>query len=195
MRLWLIRHGEPHPDTRGRCYGRLDVGLSDTGRQQMERVAAELARENLARICTSPRKRTMQSATIVAAQQSCEIQTVDDLREIDFGDFEGLTYDEIAATRPEIYRRWMETPTEVHFPNGESFVLMRERVTRAISALIGAHAGESVAVVTHGGAIRIVLAETLSIPAAAIFRIGQRYAALNLIRYVEGHPIVELMNG
>ena len=88
----------------------------------------------------------------------------------------------------------METPTEVRFPHGESFPIMQARVTRALAALRERHAGECIAVVAHGGVIRIALAEALNMPSAAIFRIGQRFAAINLIRYLDGHPIVELVN-
>jgi len=189
-RLWLIRHGEPHPDTRGRCYGRLDVGLSDRGREQMRHVALRVAGETFTAVYASPRIRALESARHLART----VTPVEDLREIDFGDFEGRTYDEIARTHPEVYRQWMETPTEVHFPNGESFARMQVRVTRALAALRERHAGKSIAVVTHGGVIRIALAEALGIPAANVFRLGQHFAALNLVRYLDDHPIVELVN-
>ncbi len=193
--LWFIRHGEPHPDVRGRCYGRLDVGLSDEGRRQMAQVAARLAGVPLAAIYASPRKRTIESAEALAARHACGIQVLDALREIDFGDFEGMTYDAIARDHAELYRQWMETPTEVQFPNGESYSIMRVRVARALDELLARHAGESIALVTHGGVNRIILAGALSIPPDHVFRVGQRYAALNLIRYTGDYPIVEIVNG
>lgn len=194
-RIWLIRHGEPDPEIRGRCYGRLDVSLSGEGRRQIECVSKRLASEPLRAIYASPRKRTLESAEIIAAAHGRGVRVENDLREIDFGDFEGLAYDDIAERYPEIYRQWMDRPWEVEFPNGESFSMMRSRVTRAVAALRERHAGECVAVVTHGGAIRIALAEALAVPPAHIFRIAQRYAAVNLFRYVGDYPVVELVNG
>jgi broad specificity phosphatase PhoE len=158
-------------------------------------VAQRLASEPLSAIYTSPRKRTIESAELVAASQTCGLRIENDLREIDFGDFEGLTYDNISKLYPGLYRQWMEQPTEVEFPNGESFTIMKSRVTKAVASLHDLHAGQSIALVTHGGAIRILLAETLSIPASNVFRIGQHYSALNLIRFLGNHPVVELMNG
>ncbi|WP_321473136.1 alpha-ribazole phosphatase [uncultured Paludibaculum sp.] len=194
-RLWLIRHGEPDAEVRGRCYGRLDFGLSADGRGQLQPVAKRLASESLSAIYTSPRKRTLESAEIVAAHHACGVRIENDLREIDFGDFEGLTYDDIAKRYPELYGQWMEHPTKVEFPNGESFSKTRARVTKAVAMLLDRHAGQSVALVTHGGVIRIVLAGALSVPSANIFRIAQRYAAVNLIHFVGNHPVVELING
>jgi alpha-ribazole phosphatase/probable phosphoglycerate mutase len=194
-RLWLIRHGEPDAEVRGRCYGRLDVGLSDEGRRQLEDVARRLASEPFAAIYASPRARTHVSAEILACSHPCGVQIVDDLREIDFGDFEGQSYDDIARRYPDLYQRWMAHPTEAEFPNGESFASMRTRVTLAVAALVKRHAGESIALLTHGGAIRVVLAEALAIPPAHLFRLAQRYAAVNLIQFLGSYPVAELING
>jgi len=191
--VWLIRHGEP-AGVRGRCYGKLDMGLSDAGRAQMKRAAECLRAVPLAAIYASPRRRTMESARILAGFHQCACREDGGLCEIDFGDFEGLTYDEIAARDPAIYRQWMESPTEVQFPHGESFAAMRVRVLRAFQAICMRHAGETMAIVTHGGVIRIVLAWALDMPDRCIFRLAQDYAAMNLLSWVEGVPILERMN-
>jgi alpha-ribazole phosphatase/probable phosphoglycerate mutase len=193
-RLWLIRHGEPAPDIRGRCYGRLDVSLSAEGRQEVELVARRLASEPISAIYASPRRRTLESAEIIATRHGCGIQTENNLCEIDFGDFEGRTYDEISQRYPEVYRQWMERPTEVEFPHGESYSKLHARVTQTLAVLLERHSGQSVILATHGGVIRIVLAEVLSIPPANVFRIAQGYAAINLVQYIGSHPVVELVN-
>jgi alpha-ribazole phosphatase/probable phosphoglycerate mutase len=192
--LWLIRHPEPEASAEGRCYGSLDWDLSETGMRQANAIAAALAAEPLAAIYSSPRRRCVQAAEILAATRSCPLQRSDALRELDFGEFEGRRYDEIAALYPNLYREWMERPTEVEFPGGESFPAMRQRVLQAAADLRTRHAGETIALVTHGGVNRIILAEALGIEPANIFRLAQRYAALNLIRYFGDVPIVELVN-
>ncbi len=192
-RIWLVRHGEP-ADMRGRCYGKLDVGLSATGREQMERTAKYLQAEHFEAIYASPRVRTVESAREVAAFHECGVQEDAGLREIDFGDFEGLTYDEISTRYPDLYRQWMESPTEVQFPNGESFRAMRARVLSSFEALRERHEGQTVAIVTHGGVIRIVLAWALQMPNECLFRLAQDYAAMNLLMLLDGVPIVQRMN-
>jgi broad specificity phosphatase PhoE len=111
-----------------------------------------------------------------------------------FGDFEGRTYDDIAATHSKLYRQWMETPAEVRFPNGENFAQMRVRVLDAYRRLLARRHDQTVGIIAHGGVIRIILADALGIPDANIFRVAQRYAALNLIRYFDGYPSIELVN-
>ena len=193
-RFWLIRHGEPTEETRGRCYGSLDVSLSDTGRAQMAQVAEYLQAEPIAVIYSSPLSRAMESAQILADGLLRPIEVVEDLREIDFGGFEGLSYDEIAARYPGLYRHWMEAPTEVRFPNGESFSEMRVRVLRAFEAIQRRCGRRGAAIVSHGGVNRILIAWALQMPDNCIFRLAQDYAAINLLALTEGHPSVSLLN-
>jgi len=193
--IWLIRHAEPDASVRGLCYGSLDVALSTTGREQAAQLADRLAKAPLAAIYSSPRLRATRTAEAVAAPHGLSPRICSAFRELDFGDFEGRTYDEIAASHAELYRQWMETPTEVQFPNGESFTRMRERVLGAYRPLLATHESQTIAIVTHGGVVRILLADALDIPPRNIFRIAQRYAALCHIRYLGDHSSVELLNG
>lgn len=193
-RFWLVRHGEPSDEIRGRCYGSLDVGLSENGRTQMERVARHLREEPLAAIYSSPRSRARESGSIIASLQNCECRESGDLTEINFGDFEGLAYEEIAARYPEPYRQWMTAPTEVQFPNGECFTAMRARVLRGFEEIQRRHEGQTVAIVTHGGVIRVLIAWTLQMPDQALFRLAQHYAAMNLIVWTGDVPAILSMN-
>jgi alpha-ribazole phosphatase len=193
-RIILIRHGEPEASARGRCYGKLDVGLSVDGRRQIERTAELLEQFEIAAIYSSPRVRATESAKILAEKYSLNVETRGDFAEIDFGDFEGLEYEEVERKFPEIYKQWMEAPTMVEFPNGESFDRMQVRVLRAVNELKLRHARETFAVVSHGGANRIVLANALGMQNADIFRLGQDYAAANVLDFYGEFPVVKLMN-
>ncbi len=193
-RVWLIRHGEPTAEIQGRCYGALDVSLSPNGEKQMERVGQHLAIESLTAIYTSPRRRASESARIVASFHACGYEENVGLRELNFGDFEGMTYDEIAAQYPELYRRWMDAPTEVQFPNGECFTEMRVRVLQAFETILRLQEGKTIAIVSHGGAIRILIAWALQIPDRYLFRIAQDHAARNLLIWIDGVPTLHSMN-
>jgi len=192
--IWLIRHGEPNTDSKGRCYGSLEIGLSPEGQRQIELVSQALRNELFTAIYVSPRKRAIESGKLLAHSHSCSVMLDERLREIDFGDFEGHKYDDIARSHPDIYHQWMEHPTEAQFPNGESFQQMQTRVLDAAHQIYRKHHGETIAIVSHGGVNRILLANALGISNANIFRIAQRYAALNLIRLIGNYPSVELMN-
>jgi alpha-ribazole phosphatase len=188
-RLILVRHCEPQEEARGLCYGRLDIGLSDAGREQAERLAAALGRHEWDAVYASPRLRARQTAGALARAVVID----HDLREIDFGELEGRTYDEIAETDPELYRAWMERPTTVHFPGGESFAELKLRALEALDRIRAAH--EAAVVVTHGGVLRAGLAAWLGMPDEAIFRLDQRYGGVTIVDWLDGVPLVRLMNG
>jgi broad specificity phosphatase PhoE len=193
-RLLLVRHAEPDAAFAGRCYGRLDVPLSAAGRRRAEEVAAALAEAELAAVYTSPRARALETAAAIAGAHGLEPRPVAALRELDFGELEGLTFDEIRATRPALYRAWMETPASVRFPGGESLADLRARVLPAAAEIRGRHRGATVAVVAHSGPARVVLADALDLADGALFRLGQAHGGLSVVDWVEGVPAVQVVN-
>jgi broad specificity phosphatase PhoE len=185
-RLLLVRHCEPEEDARGRCYGSLDVGLSGAGMRNALEVATRLDGYDV--VWTSPRLRARQTAAALTAPS----QVDDDLRELDFGELEGRTFDEIAASEPELYRAWMETPTQVRFPGGESFADLKARALRSLERIGAEH--EVAVVVTHGGVIRAGLAAWLGMPDEWIFRIDVAYGGITIVDHVGDTPIVRRLN-
>lgn len=194
-RLILIRHAEPDATVRGRCYGSLDVALSGTGRENANAAAAALAEVPITAVYTSPLLRARETAAAIARQHRLPLVTVDDLRELDFGDCEGRSYDEIAETMPELYARWMSAPTEVVFPRGESFLELRERVAVAAARIRDHDVGGTAVLVTHGGVCRAIAADVLNLAPALIFRLYIGYARTVVIDWFGGEPVVRLLNG
>lgn len=191
-RLILLRHGEPDEAVHGRCYGRLDPGLSAAGRERMRRTW-QLLSDPPAAVYSSPRRRAVESASLRPEPAPAAI--IDErLREIDFGAFEGLTYRDISVRYPEAYTAWMARPTEVTFPGGESFAAMATRVRDALEHIRRMHAGRTVAVVSHGGVNRVALAAALDLDARRVFRLAQAYACANVIDYIGDEPLVRVMN-
>lgn len=187
-RLILVRHAAPVATAAGRVYGTLDVGLSDEGRAHAVRLAEWLERFAVTAVYSSPRRRALETAELIAPSPIVE----DDLRELDFGELEGRTYEEIETAAPELYRTWMETPTEVRFPGGESYADLHMRAVRALDEIRARE--ECAVVVAHGGVIRAGLAAWLDLPAASIFRLAQDYCGVSIVDWVEEVPIVRLLN-
>lgn len=193
-RLLLVRHEETDESIRGRCYGHLDVPLSDAGRQRAEELGTVLSELPLTAVYSSPLSRSLGTAAAIAAVQGLDVLAEERLREIDFGELEGLTYDEVRAQRPELYRVWMETPTRVRFPGGEAFTDLRRRVLAADAEIRSRHDGEAVAIVAHGGVVRVVLADALGLADEAIFRLGQSHGGVSVVDWLEEAPVVRLVN-
>ncbi|HJU48298.1 MAG TPA: histidine phosphatase family protein, partial [Gaiellaceae bacterium] len=141
-----------------------------------------------------PRRRALETAAAIAAPRGLAVEAIDDLRELDFGELEGRTYEEIAATQPELYARWMETPTQVRFPGGESFEGLRARVIGAVEDLRERHAAGTVLAVTHGGPVRAVVADALEMRAERIFRLAVDTASVTEVEWLDGVPVVRSLN-
>ena len=194
MRLALVRHAETAEDTRGRCYGRLDVGLSAAGREQCARLTEVFRGEPLRSVWASPAIRARETAEAIAAPHRLDVGVIEPLRELDFGELEGRAYDEIAVTDPDLYARWMAAPTTVRFPGGESYSDLQSRVDAGIAALLERHDDGLVVVVTHGGVVRAVLRSVLDFPAERIFRLSIDPASVTTLEWVDGEPVVQAVN-
>jgi alpha-ribazole phosphatase len=194
VRLALVRHAETAEDTLGRCYGRLDVGLSVAGREQCARLTDVFRGEPVRSVWASPAIRARETAEAIAAPHGLDVRILESFQELDFGELEGRAYDEIAVSDPELYERWMTAPTTVRFPGGESYADLQERVDAGIAALRAQPDAGLVAVVTHGGVVRAVLRTVLGLPAERIFRIAVEPASVTIVDWIDGEPVVRAVN-
>ena len=193
-RLVLVRHAETEESARGRCCGSLDVALSPAGKRQAEALARALVEVPLAAVYTSPLRRACETARPLADAHGVELRAHAGLRELDFGELEGMRYEDIAAERPELFRAWTDEPGSVRFPGGEGLADLRARALPAVAEIRGRHEREAVAVVAHAGVMRVVLADALGLPDRAFFRLDQAYGGVSVVDWVEGVPVVRCVN-
>jgi alpha-ribazole phosphatase len=194
-RVILVRHAEPSEDARGRCYGSLDVGLSDAGRVQAATLADALRSADIDAVFSSPRRRALQTADPVSRLLGIRVLVDDDLRELDFGELEGRCYADIAATMPDLYHRWMTEPTAVTFPGGESFADLRVRALAATRRIRADAAGATALFVTHAGVCPAIVGGVLEVAPELIFRLDVGYSRVTVIDWFGDDPVLRLMNG
>jgi broad specificity phosphatase PhoE len=152
-RLVLVRHGETVGNSSVRFHGRRDVALSAEGRAQMRATARALRGEVFDRVVASPLRRSWQGAAIAAGGAPVELEP--DLREVDFGRWEGLTAEEIRASDPVLYEDWRARAPHFEFPGGERRAAFQARVERALERL-RASGATSALLVIHKGPIRVI---------------------------------------
>jgi broad specificity phosphatase PhoE len=146
--LLFVRHGETDWNDERRLQGHADTPLNDRGRRQAEELAAHLAHQRVDALYTSDLRRASETAAVIAARLGLEPVADPGLREVDVGEWSGLT-------RPEIAERW---PEAVRWSDGETPEEMAGRVLAAARRIAAAHRGGRVVVVTHGGPIRALRA-------------------------------------
>src|SRR5579863_3188038 len=159
-RLILVRHGETEGESSIRFHGRNDVPLSELGRAQMRAVRDAISRNygglKFERVFTSPLVRASEAAAIIAGEDKTII-TIDDLAEVYFGLFEGLTADEIKDAYPADFERWSSHrfDADYAYPEGESRAQFTARVERGVDAMLSAWSARATALlVAHRGVIR-----------------------------------------
>jgi broad specificity phosphatase PhoE len=155
-KILLARHGETDWNRDNRFQGHADPPLNATGRAQAGELAAVLATEQLAAVYSSPLRRALETAEIVAAGHGLKPVPLEALREVDVGSWQGLTRTEIEARFPEQFARWLGF--EQGWDDGESYEEMSNRVIGGLLDLSAAHHGERILVVTHGGPVRAAYA-------------------------------------
>lgn len=194
--LYLIRHGETAGDGVKRYKGSIDVPLSPRGHAQAARLAAWMRTWTpaLDAIYSSPLQRARDTARPLADAYGRDIATHPSFRERSFGEWEGMSFEEIRAAWPDAFTAWASDPLN-HAPvGGESTRAVRDRVVPAIEGIVARHAGERIAVVAHGGVNRVVLCHALGAPMENIFRVEQDFGCLSVIEYHDTHPVVTMMN-
>jgi broad specificity phosphatase PhoE len=140
--------------------------------EQAGALAGQLADLTPAAVYTSPLDRAVQTALAVAGSHRLAPVEIDALREIDFGEVDGVSFDDLP---PALRDGLLNRPASVRFPGGETYLELQERVCAALEQIVAAHPGGRVVVVSHAGAIRAALARWLSVPGDASFRIDQRH--------------------
>lgn len=197
--VYLINHGEIEPAYRGRFIGTTDAPLSARGIQQAERVRDFVVGNSSARpptaVYCSNRSRCIQTATVVAGPFDLVPEFVGGLSEIDFGCWENLTFDQIKARWPKDLSRWMASPFHFSPHGGETLPDLRDRAVAAYERIVRDHEDETVVIVAHGGVNRILLTHVVGMPLEHVFHLEQDDAAVNIVGYYDGFPVIKLLNG
>jgi len=163
MRILLLRHAETDWNRERRFQGWRDVPLSATGREQAESAARLLAATRIEAVWSSPLARARDTAAIIAAPHRLAVQESDAFREMGFGEWEGLTRDEVRERFPDAHRAWAETPHEAAWPGAEPLALVRARALAGLEALRAAHTGQTICLVSHGITGRLLILEALGL--------------------------------
>ncbi len=196
-RLFLIRHGETIANREFRYIGVRDEALSTLGQTQAIQLAEALSVFPVAAVYSSPLQRAYDTALQIAARHKLEVQPVDDLRECNFGTWEGLSRAEVLARSLEDAQHlhaWEQDMTIVP-PGGESFEAMRERACALVEQLARAHPDRSIVLVSHVGPIKVLLATALGAHLSSAFRIFLDPATISVVDWRDmTHAIVRLVN-
>lgn len=202
-RIFLVRHGETDWNVAKRYQGQTDIPLNDKGKMQAQKVAKRLASEKLAAIYASDLQRAFYTAEAIATHHKLSVVPMKAFREISFGEWEGSSFSSLDTGAREQIDKIFTDPANIEVPGGENFQQMQERAICGIEELIAKHPNDTIAVVSHGAAIRTILCHALGMKLDNVWSIRQDNTAVNCIAYyvadasmqgAKEAAIVELVN-
>ena len=195
VKVVFVRHGQTEWNVSGRYQGQSDVALSAAGIEQAEKLAANFPVEHIDAIYASDLIRARVTAETVAKRFGLGVNLEPAFRELSFGDWEGLTYEQIVASWPDAMENFLAHPDILDIPHGESFPEVQQRAMSRLQELIQKHEGQTIMVAAHGAVLRTMLTAALHMPLQYLLIIRQFNTAVNIVRYdAEGNPTVELLN-
>ncbi|MCF8012364.1 MAG: alpha-ribazole phosphatase [Clostridiales bacterium] len=194
-RIYLVRHGQTDWNAKMRFQGQTDIHLAEKGREQAAALARRLEKENFAGIYSSDLTRAYETAEIIARSHNLLVQQKPAFREINFGSWEGLTFQEIQENFSEEATDWWERPLYTRIPDGESLHDVVKRSMDVLHDICKKHNGQKILIVSHGGVVRSIISTVLGIDLNEYWRIKQDNLALNIIHFPEWNKgILELLN-
>ena len=196
MSSWfLVRHGETAWNVEGRAQGHVDTPLSEVGRRQAELAAARLAGVPFAAAYSSDLPRALEAARLILNGRSTHLCAAPDLRELSYGEWEGVTYREVQERYPAPYVELMSGDVTFAPPGGESVEDLVHRVAALQGRLRKTHCdGENVLVVGHGGSLRALLVTVLDLPVTSFWRFKLDLGSLSIVTLTREGATLDLWN-
>jgi broad specificity phosphatase PhoE len=194
LRLFVVRHGVTDWARERRFAGWRDIPLSEAGRRQCEAVAQALEPTAPAGVWASPLERARVSAEIIAKPHRLGVTLEPAFREMGFGQWEGLTREEVAARFPREWETWRTAPERFTAPGGEALAAVAERVARALDELRAAHEGGPALLVTHAVVSRLLVLAALGLGPARLWAVDSTPAGISELEYRDDWVTVHRMN-
>jgi alpha-ribazole phosphatase len=196
MKLFLTRHGQTDWNIARRFQGHSNTPLNEVGRKQAAALADRMSAQKIDAIYSSDLQRAMETANTIVQMSGCNPDLHLDLRlrEINFGDWEGLTYNEIKEKYPEVLLARENDIYKNAPPNGEALEQLCARVQSMLDELYANHKDQTVLIVTHGGVSQILLCLALKLNPTMYWQFHLSTASLSEISFYPDGALLNLMN-
>ena len=190
----LVRHAQTNSNLSGFYMGWSNEDLNNMGYTQARRLSSRLASLPIASVYSSPLRRVFATSEIICEPLNLEPIVLDELIEIQLGDWQGLHMDEIKRRWPELWQQWRNDPSGMTIPNGESLEGVTERAILALQRMVAANRDQHIIIVTHDVIVKVLVAHILGVSNSIYrkFEIGN--ASLSVIRISDTRSRLVMLN-
>ena len=193
-RLLLVRHGITEFNSARKFVGHSDVELSTIGCRQAERLRDRLVNNKIDAVYSSDLKRAVMTAKIVSSGHEVDIEIYPELKELDYGDIEGLTFEEASLLYPEVAESMANLSLQLKLPGGESFEKFIRRTGKFLNQLKRHTPSQTVLIISHGGPLRALICHLLGIEAGHWRKFRFNNASLTVLETSPRGAILVLLN-
>lgn len=178
----MIRHGETHWNEQRRIQGgSSDIELNARGREQIEKLAASLKELDIGMIYSSPLCRALDTAKSIAAHHELQVQVDPDLRELEVGDLEGITIEELGTEFSKYLIQWREEDGCRRLPGGESLADLKSRAWSAVKKIIDNNVHDTILIVSHYFVIQTIICAALNLPLKTVRRFRLQAGSMSVL--------------
>jgi broad specificity phosphatase PhoE len=192
-RIILIRHGETEWNIKEIFRGRIDIKLNETGIKQVELLARYLSPVEIQAIYSSPLKRALETARVIAGYHQIDVEIAPGLTDFNYGRWQGLPLKELRDEYPELYAEWILNPHQVKMPGGESLDDVRTRATAVVDNIIS-QKGEAAAIVSHRVVNKVLICALLGLDNSHFWNVKQDVCGITTFTYEKGRFILTSHN-
>ena len=182
IEIILVRHGETEWNVTNIFRGRIDIELNQTGMKQAELLAEYLSDTKVDAIYSSPLKRALQTAEVIARYHRLNVEIVPPLIDFDFGRWQGLSRREVKDKYKELYAEWLENPHQVQIPDGEKLDDVRKRAFGVVESIIAKHEGTAI-LVSHRVVNKVLICALLGLDDSHFWNIAQDTCGITSFTY------------
>lgn len=194
VKLILVRHALTVDNQKSRLSGHIDSSISEEGREQIDKITNYLKDFDIDKIYTTTSSRTKDTVKKLSELKFIEIIEKESLKEISFGDFEGLTFDEIKDKYPKEFQDMIEKGYEYKYPNGESLIDSYNRVCIELDNIISNNDNRTILICSHGGTIRNIITYLISNSYKYHWNFKIDNGSVTILEVQDGFTVIIAMN-
>ncbi len=194
MKLYLVRHGLTEWNKLNKFQGSSDIALAPEGIEQANKLAKKLKHYKIDAVYASDLDRAYMTAKHIAVPHRLEVKKIPELREIQFGKWEGLTIDEIKNIDEIDYNGWMEAPHSFEFPGEGNLANVQKRIMNGMRDIIDKHNNQNVLIVSHGGSLKILILSLLALDLSLYHKFWLGNTSLSIVDIKDGKSVLSLLN-
>ena len=194
VKLILVRHALTVDNQKSRLSGHIDSSISEEGKEQIDKITNYLKDFDIDKIYTTTSSRTKDTVKKLSELKSIEIIEKESIKEISFGDFEGLTFDEIKDKYPKEFQDMIEKGYEYKYPNGESLIDSYNRVCIELDNIISNNDDITILICSHGGTIRNIITYLISNSYKYHWNFKIDNGSVTILEVQDGFTVITAMN-